>query len=107
MTKLVFLIQLPNNNANFTTASRYGELISILEKDEKPSLVPGPCMHKLKKFFDKEVRDQDYIVWAGGDPLALFQAGVAAAQSGVKTVTWLNWDKLKQKYIPVEVLINE
>ena len=100
----VWLIQFPTNNADFVPASRYGEIVTIFEKNDRPSITPGPLLHKLRRVL-KNFEPGDYILWAGGDPLSLQLCGIVLKELNIKSYKFLSWDKFQQNYTPIEVVI--
>ena len=100
----IWLIQFPTNNADFSTASRYGEIITVFDKSDRPSQMPGQMLHKIRRIL-KDFEPGDYILWAGGDPLGLQLAGIVLQELNIKSYKFLSWDKFEGNYTPVEVKI--
>lgn len=91
----VFVIQQPQQVRDYSSASRYGAIEYLLQPNARPSLTPGPVLKKLvdtlqAKKFNPET---DYLLWAGGDPLSMFLAGVALHQMGYSQIQFLVWER--------------
>lgn len=112
----VFVIHEPRGPRDFTSADRYGPIYNLLNQSDKPSLAPGPCLHKLRRELG-QIGPDDYLTFAGGDPLAPLLAGIALADSGLRDLNWLRWERtmgadgqrIQQAgfYVPVQLCIRE
>lgn len=100
----IWLVQFPTNNADFSSASRYGEIVTVLDKNDRPSQMPGQNLHKVRRIL-KDFEPGDFILWAGGDPLAMQLVGIALAELNIKSYNFLSWDKFESNYTLVEVKI--
>lgn len=112
--KKVFLIQSPSNSNDFSSAVRYGTIMPVLSNGDMPSILPGPCLKKVRESLE-DMQETDYLLWAGGDPFALILAGIVVAEKGFKNLKYLRWEKEKLLdgsrskngfYIPIEMTIS-
>ncbi len=94
MDATVYLIQEPTTTSprDLSSANRYGKIISVLAIGDRPSMLPGPTLHKLRKGL-RDFKPDDYLVWAGGDPLAMMLAGVVMTELGYREFKFLRWDR--------------
>lgn len=95
----VFVIQVPNPGGHrkatydTTPAEQYGQIHYIFESGFSPSLNPAKAIELVHAAFEAFNPDQDFLVWAGGDPAALMVVGVlAGAYSSSGDVRWLKWE---------------
>jgi len=102
---IVWLVQNPTNGADITPASKYGEIKTIFSFDERPSITPGPCLHKARKVL-KEFQDGDFLFWAGADPVAI---GLVNAVLGEMRVNYkfLEYTKEDEGYNPIEIILRK
>lgn len=83
-----------SQNADLSSAHRYGTVIPILGSQDHPGRSPGPSLFKLKKALE-DYHPDDYIAYALADPAAVFLAGMVMAKEGLlkETVQWLRWER--------------
>jgi len=98
---------------DLSSAQRYGKVVFLLTRQDKPATLPGPCHRKLAQGL-KNFRPDDFLFFPGGDFLALLQTGGILRDMGFRKVQYLKWEKErdtdgKQKdggfYMPVEVML--
>lgn len=99
---------------DYTSIAGYGEMRTILGPYDNPSVDATSALDKLNAV-RTEIQDGDFILWAGGDPMSAFLAGVCLAHDKIsKRVKWLRWDKRTDAsgnrtkhgyYTPVEFFI--
>lgn len=89
---IVYVIQEPGPNRDFSSAQRYGTLSFVLQRGDRPSYLPGPVYAKLRKAL-KDFTDQDYVIWAGGDPMASILAGMVLRDLPLREVNFLRWER--------------
>jgi len=96
--------------------AEFGEVHTLLPDGNQPSFRPGKTMDALVKQLTELYSAGDYLVWAGGDTLAAFMAGVVMERLGVDEITWLRYDRpydeeLRRRtekgarYVPVKVTL--
>lgn len=103
----VYLIQEPRPFLNHRTgkdttrdvssAAQYGVLRHLLGADDQPTNMPGPCLNKIKSGLAGFDAEQDYILFAGGDPLGALLTGLALRDHPFPTVQFLRWDRVRDK----------
>lgn len=95
MSRVFFPVQLPPRSADrdLSSANRYGTVHFIMEANPPPSLAPGQAIQQTRKALRDFDETQDYIAWAGGDPVATFIVGAVLAEKGVRAVKWLKYDR--------------
>jgi hypothetical protein len=97
---------------DLSSAARYGRLHPILSMNERASMTPGPCLFKLSK----ELRDfdpaNDFVCYAGGDPMSLALAFMVLKDLGLREVRFLRWERERDTkgkrtaggfYVPVKI----
>lgn len=89
----VYVVQEPAAGRDFSSAQRYGKLVSVLTSREHASLTPGPALHKMSKCLRDFNPHKDYICFPGGDPMALALAMLALRDMGFKEVQFLRWER--------------
>lgn len=108
----VFIIQDPGINRDFSSAVEYGTLVFVLEKTDRPSYDPRPSHQKIKERLNDTFTEEDYIVWAGGDPLAPVLLGTVLRELGFNKFRNLRWERVRDKnkkrtgegyYVPITV----
>ena len=110
----VFIIQDTFHDSDFSSASRYGSLHFLLSKKDSRSRLPPNCILKIRKKLREEFDyEKDYIIWAGGDPLANLMAGIVIGVLRFPKINFLKWEKEKDLegnrvegrgfYTPVEI----
>jgi hypothetical protein len=124
MLARVFLIQPPTANKSgwvpdLSSATRYGAIVNVLGPEDQPSLSPGPCLRKIR-YRLKDFTEDDYILFAGGDPAAMLLVGVAL-RDGItinrfapRSIKLLRWERERDQdgrrtkmgaYLPTEVAL--
>lgn len=95
MPRVFFPVQLPPRSADrdLSSANRYGTVHFIMEAHPAPSMAPGQAIQQARKVLRDFNETEDYIAWAGGDPIATFIVGAILAECGVKSVKWLKYDR--------------
>jgi len=107
----VFIIQDPGLNRDFSSAVEYGSLYFLLEKNERPSYDPRPVYRRLLERLRTSFSEEDYIVWAGGDPMAPVLVGQALRELGRNSFKNLRWERVRENgkrtgdgyYVPVSM----
>lgn len=105
----VFMIQATRNLPNVAPAQVYGEMICLLTVADRTSHNPDQIRRKLTKLLENFSEEEDYILWAGGDPLSLAITGSVLDSLGVRQYKYLRYEKPDGRtgssgyYIPVVV----
>lgn len=98
---------------DFSSLSRYGEVVQLLHKFDRGTDNPNRVLSKLTIGL-KDFCNEDYIVNVGADPVAPILAGMALQRLGVKEFSFLKWErKMDQNgnllregnYIPVKFML--
>ena len=95
----VYLVQRPAPvkasgwTPDLSQAARYGTVVDLLGERDKPAFYPESCFHKLSSRLNAFDQDQDYILWAGGDAVALVMLGVVLEQFKVSHFRWLRFNR--------------
>jgi hypothetical protein len=112
----VYVVQEPKMGRDKYTydispAMPFGAITFVFKANEQPSLSPGPSMFRARHIL-KDFCDNDYILWAGGDPAALAIATCAAADINRGRYKFLRWERERITggirtgrgfYMPVEI----
>lgn len=97
-------------------AMQYGELIFVYRADQPPpSNNPDwATAHAYEVLAD--FSDDDFLVWAGGDPLGMVIVSAVAADVNQGGVKYLKWERERDRdrrrtgngyYVPLALSINE
>lgn len=78
---------------DLSSAQRYGRLMMLLGSSDQASLTPGPCLFQLQKGLRDFNPNEDYVCFAGGDPMSLALAMLVLRDYGFKEVQTLRWDR--------------
>lgn len=92
---VVYLIQEPTTDRiprDLSSANRYGKIVSVLSAEHKPSLLPGPSLHEMRRVM-KNFHPDDYILWIGGDPMGPLLAGYVMNELGYRSCKFLRWER--------------
>lgn len=93
----VFAIHEPHTSRDVKSAERFGRVTFLLAKEDNPSIFPGPAANKLaQRLSDLEYDPSiDYIMWAGGDSMAMLMAGIIIAKHhpDMQRLRYLRWDR--------------
>lgn len=77
---------------DITPASDFGEVEFLFKYDNfAPSANPEEALILAQDVL-KDFHEEDFIVWAGGDPFGMIVAAIALA--GKPVINYLKWDKL-------------
>jgi hypothetical protein len=95
----VFVVQAPKPGPqgytyDMSPALEFGQLVSIFDADEQPSLTPGPSLWKARQVL-KDFNDKDFFVWAGGDPFALALVSAVLMEINNGFATFLRWERMR------------
>ncbi len=83
-----------SQNADLSSAQRYGTVMPILSADDHPGRMPGPAIFKIRKAL-KGYHPDDYVAYGLADPAAPFLAGMVFARENLlhQPVNWLRWER--------------
>ena len=113
MNRTVYVIQEPSSSRDFSSALKYGRLEFILSPHEKVGMLPARSLSFLRTKL-KNFKNDDYVVWAGGDPFAPILAGLVLGEMAFKEINYLRWERDKTKegvrgttgyYIPGKLIL--
>lgn len=105
----VYVIHAPRESYDVSRAAEFGELKPLFDRGDWPGMFPEGAAAKLDERLVDFDPDEDYLLWAGGDALALLLVGAVLAGYRVK---WLRPDRKLDadgnrtrafSYFPVEV----
>ena len=122
-TGTVYLIQEPRGllrdgvvvPRDLSSANRYGKIFPILHSKAQPSDTPGPTGFDLMKALRPFNPENDYLCYAGGDPLGLGLALLALRANGLREIYYLKWDRERDTtgkakpggfYVPIRINLN-
>lgn len=107
----VFIVHERGSDRDYSSASRYGTLRVLLGDKFRPSLAPGPALHKLRSDL-RTATDKDFFLHIGGDYMAGVLLGVVLRELGFRSFQFLRWEKERDLngertgkgfYVPVEI----
>jgi hypothetical protein len=100
---------------DLSPATTYGAPLFVFSANDQPGLTPGPSFAQARKVL-KDFSDEHYLLWAGGDPVALSIATMVAASINFGRIRFLRWEKNSRRmegeggaggfYIPVDLKLN-
>ena len=102
----VWLIQQPKGikrerggywEPDLSSAAQFGRIVPLLEADDRPNLLPVPMSLKMRSRLMAEYKQDDFFLWAGGDPAALFIAGGLAHELGYPEIKFLRWERTRER----------
>ena len=105
----VFVVNEPNTSRAGVTydvspARAWGEINFVFTRDmPTPSVNPIFAQRRAQDVLGDMTSD-DYLVWAGGDPLGLVIASAVAYVATGQFLSYLAWDKYRSSYVPVYLL---
>lgn len=112
MTSRVFVLQATKFQADVSPAAVYGDIRFVLSPSDRSCSNPELSLGKLFKELEEFRPREDFIVWAGGDPLSAILAGMVLAELGILKFRFLRFEKNRHTkpgqpvtgfYSPVEV----
>jgi hypothetical protein len=98
----VFVINQPHERPNLpaydvSPASQYGEIIFLFRADQPaPSADPGWATRHAYRVLRNFSAD-DFLVWAGGDPLGAVIAASVAADVTDGKLKYLKWERARNR----------
>lgn len=92
----------PEGRATYDTnpARAFGKIVFINPADRPvPVRDPEGAVDRAHAVL-ADVTSEDYLVWAGGDPLGLIIAAAVMADNTDGKFTYLKWDRAARAYAP-------
>lgn len=84
---------------DLSPATQYGAVHFVLSDKDQPSLTPGQALITARKAL-RGFNDDDYLLWAGGDPLALAICTMVAAAENMGRIRFLRWERNSRRVAP-------
>jgi hypothetical protein len=116
MRNKVYVLQATRHQADVSAAGVYGDICFVLSAGDRTCANPELSIGKLRRALrDFNPRD-DFVVWAGGDPLSAILTGMVFMDLGVTKFRFLRFEKTRNIrqgqpvtgfYSPVEVCLEE
>lgn len=100
---------------DLSSANRYGTIRFVFNRDEHPSLTPSESLVQAQKVLANFDPHNDYVCYAGGDPLSIAITFLALKALRIHTVQFLRYDRERGRdggssghgfYVPVTVNLN-
>jgi hypothetical protein len=116
MTSKVYVLQATRHQADVSPAAVYGDIQFVLSAGDRTCSNPELSMERLRKALRDFDPLNDFIVWAGGDPLSAIVAGMVMLDLGITKFRYLRFEKnrntkpgepIRGFYSPVEVMLEE
>lgn len=85
------------SDLDLSSAGHYGRIEYVFDTDDRPSVMPGPMLEKAKGVL-KDFGEGDFLLWAGGDPVAFMIATGVAGQVNMGKVPFLVWERQPVPY---------
>lgn len=92
----VYIIQDPGMSRDFSSAAQYGKIVFLLDSSDRPSHKARPVLEKLENRLQNYTED-DYFIWAGGDPLSPILVGSVLSSLGFQQFRFLRWDRVRDR----------
>jgi hypothetical protein len=90
---IVFLLQEPTTSRDLSSAEKYGKIIPIIGAEEKPSINIAAALNKMLRAMSTYSPENDFVCFAGSDPIVQFLLGIAAERLQISEITHLIWQK--------------
>lgn len=90
---IVYLLQEPTTARDLSSAVKYGKVVQILSAKDKPYQDPEGCMRKLQTTLRNFNPYNDYLCYAGSDPLVQFLTGIIMERMEIGEVKQLLWNR--------------
>lgn len=112
----VYVLQATRYQADVSPASVYGEIMFVLSAGDRTCSNPELSAEKLFDALEEFNPREDFIVWAGGDPLSAIMTGMVMERLGISKFRFLRFEKSRTTkvgqpatgfYSPVEVRLEE
>ena len=90
---------------DITDATSFGDVEILLPAKEQASYSTQPTIKRMIRKLSK-FTDDDYL-WLSGDPVIIGLAASIASRYNMGRYKMLKWDRLDNKYYPLEANFNE
>jgi len=109
-------VRADGSGPDYAALSKFGQIVTLTESSDN--------VVNDSPFISKQIRERligydpriDYMVWAGGDPLAAVLVGAILGKMGFNHIKWLRFDRLinpetgrrmtwKGNYMPVQITL--
>lgn len=80
---------------DLTPAAKFGSLSTLLEAGEHAAMYPDRAREKIAKRMDRFNPEEDFLMWVGGDPVALMIVSAELCRRGILRYTWLRFSRKK------------
>jgi hypothetical protein len=116
MTSRVYVLQATRHQMDVSPAAVYGEIHFVLSTGDRTCANPELSMDRLRRALREFKPRDDFILWAGGDPLSLLVAGMVMLDLGITKFRYLRFEKNRNTkagqpmtgfYSPIEVRLEE
>lgn len=97
----VFVVFLPTEGRtvrHLDEARRWTREVDVrpfLTSDDRPGLRSRAAVARLRERVGEFDPRQDAIAWIGGDPASLLLVGAQLADAGIRFVTYLRWERVR------------
>lgn len=89
-----------------TPAEQFGQVDFVFKANERsPVQDPTDAVDRAWEVL-KEADSDDYLVWAGGDPLGLIIASAVMSDITERSFNYLKWDRAVGNYVAVQIDTN-
>lgn len=107
----VYVTQQPPIDRDLQTVTAYGTVRVLLPRRAQPSADPDEYYPKVAEALQNFTKN-DFVLYAGGDPLAYAMALLVLADMGFTRVNTLRWERNKARdgsgfYVPVDTIISQ
>ena len=108
----VYVLQATRHQADVGPAAVYGDILFVLSPGDRTCANPELSLEKLRRGLQHFRPAEDFIVWAGGDPLSAIITGAVMLEMGVTKFRFLRFEKNRHTrpgepvsgfYSPVEI----
>ena len=93
MDRTVYIIQ-ETIGRDYSSALKYGRIEFILGSEDRSGILPARSLAFLRSKL-RNFTKEDYIVWAGGDPMSPVLAGIALGELAFHEINYLRWERIK------------
>lgn len=103
---------------NYSSADKYGKISYVFTSEDRPYAAPDASLVHARQVLKDFHAGRDFLLWSGGDPIALMIVTAALIANGVGAAQMLYWTKgkapggerLEQKhgyYHPIRVTLGD
>lgn len=84
-------------------AAFFGELVYVFRAEDPSPVRDKDAAQARAHEVLKDATEDDFLVWAGGDPFGMVLAAAVMADYTEGRFTYLMWDRMARTYAPVPV----